>query len=69
MNVREMIRDKLESEGCRIVEEAGIWTATTPAGELYNFTRPERVDEDGHVIPETDKIYPLEPVEDTQLEG
>jgi hypothetical protein len=45
-----MIADKLESEGCRIVEEEGIWTGTTPIGELYNFTRPERVDENGKVI-------------------
>ena len=50
MNVRKMIADKLESEGCRIVEEEGIWTVTTPIGELYNFTRPERVDENGKVI-------------------
>ena len=50
MNIRNMIRDKLENEGCRIVEEEGIWTVTTPAGELWNFTRPERVDENGKVI-------------------
>jgi hypothetical protein len=64
MNVRKMIRDKLESEGCRIVEEVGIWTATTPAGELWNFTRPEMVDENGKAISE----QPLEPTEDTALD-
>jgi len=51
MNVRKMIADKLASEGCRIVEEVGIWTVTTLTGELWNFTTPERVDENGKVIP------------------
>ena len=50
MNVRKMIADKLESEGCRIVEEEGIWTVTTPIGELWNFTRPEQVDENGKTL-------------------
>lgn len=53
MDINKMIRDKLESEGCRIVEEEGIWTVTTPIGELWNFTRPERVDENGHVKPDS----------------
>lgn len=67
MNIQNMIRDELESEGCRIVEEVGIWTVTTPTGELWNFTRPERVNENGKVIPDNSKEH-LEPVEDTVLD-
>jgi hypothetical protein len=55
-----MIADKLESVGCRIVEKVGIWTVTTPAGELWNFTRPEMVDENGKAIQAKTLLHPEE---------
>jgi len=67
MDIKKVLRDELESKGCHIREVVGIWTVTTPAGELWNFTRPERVDQNGKVIPATLKEC-LEPVDDTQLE-
>ena len=46
MNIREKIRKDLESEGCRIVDEVGIWTVTTPTGEKWDFTVPQRTTSD-----------------------
>jgi hypothetical protein len=56
VNIRLMIRNELETRGCAIREENGIWTVTTPTGELWNFTRPEMVDQNGEVLPPPSKI-------------
>ena len=56
MNINQMIRDLLESKGCRIEEDVGIWTVTTPAGKKWDFTNPQ-------LVPDQ-----YEPVEDTRLE-
>lgn len=57
MDIKKVIRDELESTGCHIREVLGIWKVTTPAGEVWDFTEPMRVDSGA-----------LESVDDTQLE-
>lgn len=44
MDLNKSIRELLESRGCEIKEEAGIWTISTPEGEQWDFTNPQKVE-------------------------
>lgn len=42
LNINEGIKELLESKGCEVKEEVGIWTVTTPEGEIWDFTTPQK---------------------------
>jgi len=42
MDINKGIRELLESKGCKIKEEVGIWTVETPEGETWDFTTPQK---------------------------
>jgi len=45
LNVNKSIGELLEGLGCKIESEAGIWTVTTPEGEAWDFTTPQKKEE------------------------
>jgi len=40
VHVRQLVKEFLQSKGCTIEEDAGIWKITTPDGQFWDMTVP-----------------------------